>query len=58
MTEFSTLMQQHWNPFVIKRFKLRIGINVKNINADAEFGYQRKQRQLHVVAQVAVRTRD
>jgi len=53
MTQLDTLVNQHGNPIVVTRFKLRIGIDVDHFEPRAELGQQRRERGAHVVAEVA-----
>ncbi len=58
MAEFIAIVQQDRNQFIIQGFEFGVGINIKNVNFDAEFGCQRTQRQFHFLTEMAIRPRD
>lgn len=58
MTEFVSGVQQNRDTFIEARFEFRIGVNIEDVDTDAEFRRQRLQRFLHIVAEVAIRTRN
>lgn len=54
MTELGSVMQQHWNHFVVKRCKLGVGIHVDQVDADSEFCRHGYQGLVHLLTKMAV----
>jgi len=58
MAEFGSVVEQNRDAFIETRFKLGVGVDIKDVYADAELGRQRQQRSLHVVAEMTIDPRN
>lgn len=58
VAQFIAVAKQHRHPFAVTRLEPGIGIDVKQLEPDAEFRQQRTQGLLHVVAEMAIGARE